>query len=309
MNHGRHGRARKKAHSVLERGLRKPRPKPKKVFSVSSVSSVVHSLGVPAFGNMCPMEKSRANYAPLTPVSFLRRSAEVYPRKAAVIHGATHVHLRGSCSERVARFASALARRGIGAATRWRSWRPTCPRCSRRTTRCRGSGAVLNALNYRLDARAIAFCLDHGEAKVLVTDREFAPVVREALELVQAKPPRGRHRRPAGRGARAAGNGRPTRRFLADGDPGFDLPGPTTSGTRCACSTPRAPPAIRRGSSTTTAARYLNALGNALAFGLDARVGVPLDAADVPLQRLDLHLGGDGGRRHARVPAQGRSRR
>ena len=97
------------------------------------------------------LDRNAANSTPLTPLSFLSCAADVYPDKTAVIHGErtyTYAEFQARCR----RLASALSRAASGAATRSRSWRPTCPRCWRRTTRVPMVGAVLNALNYRLDA-------------------------------------------------------------------------------------------------------------------------------------------------------------
>ena len=133
------------------------------------------------------MERNRANFAPLTPVSFLRRSAEVYPDRLAVRHGERAFTYR-EFEARCRRFASALAARGIGRGDTVALMAPNVPPMLEAHYAVPGIGAILNALNYRLDARTIAFCLDHGEAKVLVTDGEFAPVVSEALTLCRSKP-------------------------------------------------------------------------------------------------------------------------
>src|SRR5258706_4086677 len=127
------------------------------------------------------LDRNAANYAPLTPVSFLRRSADVYPDKVAVIHGERAYTYR-EFRERCSRLASVLAARGIGRGDTVAVMAPNVPALLECHYAVRGVGAVLNALNYRLDAVAIAFCLRHGEAKVLITDREFAPVVAAALQ-------------------------------------------------------------------------------------------------------------------------------
>ena len=84
------------------------------------------------------LERNAANYAPLTPVAFLARAAEVYPGKPAVIHGERALHLSRVRRARARAWPRCSRRAASGAATPSRSWRPTCRRCSRRTTRCRG---------------------------------------------------------------------------------------------------------------------------------------------------------------------------
>ena len=133
------------------------------------------------------LERQPANHAPLTPLGFIERAAYVYPKRLAVIHGAR----RFSWSEtytRCRRLASALARRGIGSGDTVAAMLANTPEMYECHFGVPMAGAVLNTLNTRLDAEATAFMLEHGEAKVLITDREFAPTVEQALARSRRKP-------------------------------------------------------------------------------------------------------------------------
>ncbi|MBX9908848.1 MAG: acyl-CoA synthetase [Beijerinckiaceae bacterium] len=133
------------------------------------------------------LDRNPANFQPLTPLTFLERAAGVYPDRIAIVHGP----LRRSYAEfyaRSRRLASALARHGIGKNDTVAAMLPNTPamlECHYGVPMC---GAVLNTLNTRLDATIIAFSLDHGEAKVVIVDREFSQTMRDALALCNAKP-------------------------------------------------------------------------------------------------------------------------
>src|SRR5882672_5823848 len=122
------------------------------------------------------LEPNEANYTPLTPVSFLAKAASVYPEQTAVIHGALRRNWR-EVYERARRLASALGKRGVERGDTVAAMLPNIPAMVELHFGPAMFGAVLNTLNTRLDAEAIAFMLDHGEAKVLFTDPEFAPII------------------------------------------------------------------------------------------------------------------------------------
>ncbi len=133
------------------------------------------------------LDRNAANFVPLTPLSFLERTASVYPDRIAVIHG----EVRRNWAEtqaRCHRLAGALARRGIGLGDTVAVMAPNVPAIFEAHFGVPMLGAVLNTINIRLDAATIAFILDHGEAKVLITDREFSGVVADALERVRERP-------------------------------------------------------------------------------------------------------------------------
>ena len=132
------------------------------------------------------LDKNPANHVALTPLHFLERAASVYPNRLAVVHGEE----RFTWSEvyaRARRLASALAARGVGVGDTVAVMAPNVPAIFEAHFGVPMIGAVLNALNIRLDAEALAFILDHGEAKVLITDREFSGVIKKALGLATKK--------------------------------------------------------------------------------------------------------------------------
>ncbi|MEW5964752.1 MAG: acyl-CoA synthetase [Pseudomonadota bacterium] len=133
------------------------------------------------------LDKNSANHQPLTPLTLLERAAAVYPDLTAIIHGAQ----RTSYAEfyaRCRRLASALAQRYVGPGDTVTVMLPNVPAMLEAHFGVPMIGAVLHSLNTRLDAAIIAFQLDHANTKVLITDREFAPVIKEALAIARVKP-------------------------------------------------------------------------------------------------------------------------
>ena len=133
------------------------------------------------------LDMNQANFAPLTPLSFIERSASVYPDRLSVIHGETH-YTWAETYQRCCLLASALIRMGIGEGDTVSFMGANTPETFEAHFGVPMTGAVLNALNVRLDAKAIAFILDHAETKVLFTDREYSDTIKAALELVADKP-------------------------------------------------------------------------------------------------------------------------
>ncbi len=133
------------------------------------------------------LDQNPANYQPLTPLSLLERAAAVYPQRTAIVHGDARTNY-AEFYARCRRLAGALEGRGIGLGDTVAVMAPNVPAMLEAHYGVPMTGAVLNALNYRLDADTIAFILDHGEAKLLLTDREFSPTIRAALQKA-ANPP------------------------------------------------------------------------------------------------------------------------
>jgi fatty-acyl-CoA synthase len=126
---------------------------------------------------------NEANFVPLSPLSFLERSASVFPDKVALIYGDVRQTWQQTY-QRCRRLASALSRHGVGRGDTIAAMLPNVPAMYEAHFGVPMTGAVLNTLNTRLDAEAIAFMLSHGEAKVLLTDREFSAVIGKALKLL-----------------------------------------------------------------------------------------------------------------------------
>ncbi|HET6609679.1 MAG TPA: acyl-CoA synthetase [Rhodopila sp.] len=133
------------------------------------------------------LPKNTANFAPLTPLTFIERAAYVYPDSLSVVHGRQRWTWKQTYA-RCRRLASALSRCGIGKNHTVAIMAPNTPPMVEAAFGVPMCGAVLNTLNTRLDAETIAFMLRHGEAKALITDREFSPVIEAALALLDTKP-------------------------------------------------------------------------------------------------------------------------
>jgi fatty-acyl-CoA synthase len=133
------------------------------------------------------LDANAANYAPLTPLVFLDWSADVYPERLAVVHGGRRFTW-AQTRERCRRLASALTARGIGRGDTVSVVAANTPEMVEAHFGIPMTGAVLNTINTRLDAATIAFILDHAQARVLITDREFSPAVAGALQRCEARP-------------------------------------------------------------------------------------------------------------------------
>jgi fatty-acyl-CoA synthase len=166
------------------------------------------------------LDKTPANFQPLTPLTFLERAASVFPDHPAIIHGQRRWSY-GEFYARARRLASALAKRGIKRGDTVSAMLANTPAMLEAHYGVPMTGAVLNTLNTRLDAPIIAFSFDHADTKVLITDREFSKTIKEALALAKAKPLIIDYD-----DLEFTGSGEPLgdveyEEFLAGGDPGF----------------------------------------------------------------------------------------
>ncbi|MDH5557168.1 MAG: AMP-binding protein, partial [Alphaproteobacteria bacterium] len=167
------------------------------------------------------LDRGEANFQPLTPLSFLEWSESVYPDKPAVIHGKRSYTYR-EFGARCRRLASALARRGVGVGDTVSVMAPNCPTLLEAHYGVPMAGAVLNAINTRLDANTIAFILDHAESKVLIADRELSGVIKPALEKLGRKIVVIDNDDPLAEGGELLGE-KDYEEFLAEGDPAHPI--------------------------------------------------------------------------------------
>jgi len=213
------------------------------------------------------LDKNAANYTPLTPLSFIDRAAYTYPQRTALIHGSRRYTWKETYA-RCRRLASALAEKGVGVGDTVAAMLNNTPEMYECHFGVPMTGAVLNTMNTRLDAETIAFMLNHGEAKVFVTDREYAATAKKAIELAQrdmlvidVDDPEYN-----GDGSRVGSVEYET--FIGGGNPGYEWQGPTdewnaislnyTSGTT---GNPKGVVYHHRGA-------YLNALSNIVSWGM-----------------------------------------
>ena len=171
------------------------------------------------------LDRNPANYQPLTPLQFLERAASVFPDHVAIVHGGLRRNYRDFYT-RSRQLASSLAKRGIDrgdTVSVMLANTPAMLECHYGVPMC---GAVLNTMNTRLDAAIIAFQMDHAETKVMITDSEFAPTVKAALEIAKVKPILIDYDDPEFEGEGETFGETEYEEFIAAGDPEFEWFGP-----------------------------------------------------------------------------------
>jgi fatty-acyl-CoA synthase len=213
------------------------------------------------------LDRNHANFAPLTPLTFLRWSADVYPRRCALVHGArrfTWREVEGRCR----RLASALRQRGIGRGDTVAAMLSNTPEMYECHFGVPMAGAVLNALNTRLDADAIAFMLRHGEARALVTDREFSATVAAALAGLERPPLVIDVDDPCYDGPGQRLGDADYEELLASGDPHASFDGPSDEWNAIALNYTSGTTGNPKGVVYSHRGAYLNAIANILTWGL-----------------------------------------
>ncbi len=210
------------------------------------------------------LARNAANFTALTPLSFLARAASVHPDKLAIVHETARFSYR-QLYTRCRRLADALRRRGIGPGDTVAIMAPNVPALLEAHYGVPMAGAVLNALNYRLDAHAIAFILAHGEAKLLIADREFAPIIGPALSELGRKLPLVEIA-DAGEGVTLGGT--EYEAFLGEGEPDADWTSPQDEWAPIALNYTSGTTGNPKGVVYHHRGAFLNALGNSITFGL-----------------------------------------
>jgi fatty-acyl-CoA synthase len=248
-----------------------------------TASRLQSTLGVPAAAAAAApsdakmakwdIKRTQANYTELSPLTFLKRAERVYPNHTSVVHGSKSFTWRET-AERCRRLASALTNRGIARGDTVAVIASNTPEMNECHFGVPMTGAVLLAINTRLDAAAVAFSLEHSEASMLITDTEFAPMVREALKLLEGK---GRQvsvvdiadsEMPHYNTADQRLGDTDYEELLRQGDPTFAISGPRDEWDPIAVGYTSGTTGNPKGVVTHHRGAYLNALSNAVGWDL-----------------------------------------
>jgi fatty-acyl-CoA synthase len=214
------------------------------------------------------LDRVDANYQPLTPLTFLRRSAAVFPDKTAIIHGDWRCSYRDFYA-RSRQLASALEQRGVGKGDTVSVMAANIPPLLEAHYGVPMIGAVLNALNTRLDPAAIAFILEHANTKILFTDKGFSAVMKEALALTKATPIVIDIDDPLAESGELLSD-EDYETFIAAGDPEFDWQYPDDEWEALALNYTSGTTGNPKGVVFHHRGAYLNAIGSVLSFRYDA---------------------------------------
>jgi len=212
------------------------------------------------------LEPCAANYQPLTPLTFLLRSADVFPDRVAVIHGNRRFTWREH-AERCRRLAGALMAAGVEPGDTVAVLAPNTPAMLEAHFGVPMAGAVLNNINIRLDAAGVAFILEHGDARVFLVDRQFAPVAREALSRLGRKPLVIDIDDPEAGDGGSAGTIE-YEAFIAAGDPGAPIRWPKSEWDAIALNYTSGTTGNPKGAVYHHRGAYLNSLSQILSFGM-----------------------------------------
>jgi fatty-acyl-CoA synthase len=212
------------------------------------------------------LPRDPANHRALTPLLFVERAAAVFPERIAVIHGAQRFTWRQH-RDRCVRLASALAARGIGRGDTVAALLPNIPAMIECHNGVPMTGAVLNTINIRLDPDTIAYILEHGEARAIIVDREFVPVLERALASTAAKPLVIEVNDPEAPFPHTAG-GIDYDAFLAAGDPAFPWQPPADEWDAIALNYTSGTTGRPKGVVYHHRGAYLGAIGDILACGI-----------------------------------------